>query len=387
MEPVETPQEQPKEPFEGVVIAEEPKKDWLKIVLFSLLGLFILSGAIYIGYWFAIKSWVPPSAPGGPTPEATPSARGGLTVEDQTKDWKVYRNTSAGYEIKYPAGTKVEEVGDPEKYMCVHLTVGHVYLRIKTPEAAYGGCVFTGGDTPTRQRPLEESFELLGEDHLDKGMDFIFVREDGTELHRELVRFDDVGGVSDFYIELYGEYVRDSTYSSYLDDKEAIRLMLQTFKFTEDATSDWKTYRSEEYGFEIKYPPHLTVRENETPLGITSVDFVREGDQESFEFRIEKNFLGGWIAKEYKEERIVVGGVKGTISLWLHCDSEIAEEWEECSRQLSIDNYDSATLHGFFERGSDEWYIFYKSWKKGEKDNDEEIQKLSQILSTFKFLD
>ena len=109
MEPVKTPQEQPEEPLKEVTITEEPKRDWLKIVLFSFLGLLILSGAVYGGYWCAqtvirksqiIKETPTPSPVEQPTP--TP------TIEEQTKDWKTYRNEKYGFEMRCAPGVDFE---------------------------------------------------------------------------------------------------------------------------------------------------------------------------------------------------------------------------------------------------------------------------------------
>jgi len=41
--------------------------------------------------------------------------------------------------------------------------------------------------------------------------------------------------------------------------KRILNQILSTFKFIEDKTANWKTYRNEEYGFEIKYPSNFFV--------------------------------------------------------------------------------------------------------------------------------
>lgn len=42
-------------PTEGIAVSEEPKKNYLKIFIFFLIGLVVLSGAIYAGYWFGTR--------------------------------------------------------------------------------------------------------------------------------------------------------------------------------------------------------------------------------------------------------------------------------------------------------------------------------------------
>lgn len=64
--------------------------------------------------------------------------------------------------------------------------------------------------------------------------------------------------------------------------KEVFETIISTFKFTEaDETIGWKTYRNEEYGFEVRYPENWFVYDNETPPcagGIRGFVFINKNE-------------------------------------------------------------------------------------------------------------
>lgn len=87
---------------------------WWKIVVCVILGLLVVGGAVYAGYFLGRKSLsrkigilIPP------TPIVTPSSvienQPSLTPEatiDETKDGKIYRNEKYGFSFKYPSNWK-----------------------------------------------------------------------------------------------------------------------------------------------------------------------------------------------------------------------------------------------------------------------------------------
>jgi len=89
---------------------KEKSFDWLKVILAIIIGFGLLAVSAYAGYWYGsesakfksqiskpqLKSQSEPTAQPTP-PSPTP------VVEDETKDWEVYRNEKYGFEIRYPS--------------------------------------------------------------------------------------------------------------------------------------------------------------------------------------------------------------------------------------------------------------------------------------------
>lgn len=91
---------------------------WLRIILFIILGLIILGGAIFIGIQIG-KNLTPNIQPivAQPTSSST-QTEVNPTIQPTVKpltnltiDWKTYTNLDAGYSIKYPAEYSPSEDG------------------------------------------------------------------------------------------------------------------------------------------------------------------------------------------------------------------------------------------------------------------------------------
>jgi hypothetical protein len=80
-------------------IQSQPEKPWLKIALFSVLGL-VLVGIIALATTQISKKQAPQITI-QPVPTFTPIATPTLNL-DSTANWKTYTNTKYGYSIRYP---------------------------------------------------------------------------------------------------------------------------------------------------------------------------------------------------------------------------------------------------------------------------------------------
>lgn len=100
----------------------QPTKPWLKIVGFSLLGLLLAVALVWAGYWWGKMSNLKTQTrlPSGqvskpptvfqPTPTPTPTS----PVEDETKDWHLFKSEAHNFEFKHPNNYFIR--GKPETY-------------------------------------------------------------------------------------------------------------------------------------------------------------------------------------------------------------------------------------------------------------------------------
>lgn len=105
-------------------VEEKPAKPWLKIVLFSILGIIIATGLVFAGYKLAQIRQVQPGPQPTPTPESVSTPTPTIVVTptpDPTADWKTYTNSKYGYQFKHPLGWifKAEIVSDETKPLYV----------------------------------------------------------------------------------------------------------------------------------------------------------------------------------------------------------------------------------------------------------------------------
>ena len=153
--PEETPEPQiTQKPTEAAEVAaeigpveEKPTKPWLKIVLFSILGIVLAAGLVFAGYKLAQLKQVQPGPQPIPTPvvEATPTP-------DPTADWKTYTNDFAKFSLKYPPSMTVTEkvLSAEEKQIVFTGPEGTITINAAVPESSGWG----GGCDPEDQREI-----------------------------------------------------------------------------------------------------------------------------------------------------------------------------------------------------------------------------------------
>ncbi len=170
-------------------------------------------------------------------------------------------------------------------------------------------------------------------------------------------------------------------------DKNHINEIAKTLKFTRDETANWKIYRNEEYGFEIKYPQNWNVV---APyfggVSLFSIAFYpsdkmysaygiffdltltpKEGDfqeiQKEWETKMEKEkerFLQSNFEKKVIDENTVLFKISGTMK-----------------------GEKNIVAGGCIIHQTDNFYYVFSFHTLGGK---ETVKILEQILSTFRFL-
>lgn len=167
--------------------------------------------------------------------------------------------------------------------------------------------------------------------------------------------------------------------------------ILSSIKFIDNEGS-WTTYRSEKFGVEFRHPNTEDWKNlDENGRGPA---FYKD-DLEHPTFYLMMNFFGGQISQNYSEEHLVVDNRPATLYIQLHhtdCENPKELNPADCLQKVNINNYTSASIFvdiNLPEKdqsvpGSSS-VIWGWSWNKGEKDIDEQVKIMKQILSSMKF--
>ncbi len=163
-----------------------------------------------------------------------------------------------------------------------------------------------------------------------------------------------------------------------------------------DETADWKAYRSEQMGFEIKYPKDFTASDEEVLSTATRVDFLKKGEGGG-----ENVLFSVWTGVRYSQE---LGRVY-TLEEWIDLSFPSLREGESKNNiKFGLENYDGTRVDKYKEVGVVKLipYVFTKDpdginmWEftgniptvSTDLPKDYAVYKIfNQILSTFRFIE
>ncbi|MEA3452776.1 MAG: hypothetical protein U9Q96_00365 [Patescibacteria group bacterium] len=154
-----------------------------------------------------------------------------------------------------------------------------------------------------------------------------------------------------------------------------------------DEMADWEVYRSDEYGFEVKYPEEWHIAEKRFSIGSCAAHLLFSADKDkNYEFYPwSRNInIEIWYSHE-SDETIAHSGVMGMITENKNSDLKIdGKQTKEFICGIADQVYDTGIHdeHKFIVRTDNFAYAFWGtvSWDKKDLIYDE-------ILSTFKFID
>jgi len=164
---------------------------------------------------------------------------------NEAADWQTYKNEKYGFEFKYPNYWSLEENEVFKSNANYKLSVRYI-SKEQNSLSAPTFCMVNSQDARCQIVKIYENYYANIDWKLgNKNNSFIDIQSpDGGRVEFQMNNFIDT-------------------------DKTIFLKILSTFKFidtAENETADWQTYKSEKYGYELKYPQGYVVQKSDTPL-------------------------------------------------------------------------------------------------------------------------
>jgi len=231
--------------------------NWKYILIVVILAIIVGAGAL----WCSIKQEeVGSPFSQNPSPECSKDEdckegefclKGACHIkptEDETADWKTYRNEEYGYEIKYPEDWQLVQPG-----LKAFAGLNLIHLEIfKIETELFYGRVFLHLFTDYEKSCEEFQIDDLKSLWFDQGLKEVLVKRRNHQCFTFSYTIDKESKETE---EFKTSFIKN------------FHRPFSTLKFIkEDMTEDWKVYQDRNKGFEIRYPQNLFVTEVEEEL-------------------------------------------------------------------------------------------------------------------------
>jgi len=243
----QTPNQPPEQPL------LEESKPWYQALdkIWITIGVVIVVAAIGGYFWFTQKLILPPISPTPPPATQQPQ------VKDETKDWNTYVDLQDGYQIKYPSFFVISDYQNVrpgfirgKKFKILDEDMPHLSIPVYgNPSLLPMEEWYTTTLADKEFAYPDSSTRSITQTTVD-GVSSLEVRSNFLE-HTMLRTFVPKGDKV-FALETFAPDT--------VEIPDLYFLMLETFTvFTPIDTSNWKTYRNEEYGYTLHFPAGFLV--------------------------------------------------------------------------------------------------------------------------------
>jgi len=302
-------------------------------------------------------------------------------VEDETASWKTYRNEEYGYEIRYPSEwiiikedpkfvvfadeeeTKIQKEKQAGEIRC---SAGVWLYDNDEGLSLYDWVVNKWGEPEKRYLGKISKVEI---NNLE-GIKYEF-ESMGLETN---VLFSKNNKVIDI----------QTTFDGCTDLQTIFNQMLSTFRFIEvDETANWKTYRNENYKYEVKYPPDWKLYEPYPDSW--AVSFTSPSLQKEFTIDILETSLGKVIGE--KPPPVCLAGRCSDATFFK--DAEITlNNIKGIQRQIIYGDFPGPLIQieTAFSKDKFVFTLGFRHWEISEIKS-EDLDFYNQMLSTFRFLE
>ena len=319
-------------------------------------------------------------------------------LKDKTADWLTYENEKYGYNVKYPKDWNFEKLNKDKKVRIekvlpeINSMGGHDFGSISIE-------VLNNININSLEQWIEQNYLVAVSQELKFKKEITIDNQKG--IYREIANSVSGGYQNDAFI-VVGNKMYKMNIDIFIADPEIqneyqtiIESVINSFKFinpydivsdgvddndiSEIDTSNWKTYRNEEYGFEMKYPKFYLV-EDKTKI-------FTGNDPSMFPWYLRTNFLLNFT--EFKDPNL-----KSEIAFTLEILNTTNKNkikssggWEfiEESETKKIGDLD---IHLYsIDSGNNNMQVIFHNDKAYRFFHYLSEEDFDQIISTFKFIE